>query len=234
MPGSGVTVARVIEIFSRGASHGPHCFLASPTRIKDLMSLISYNGGLVPVIHSGDRRVKLLAPTEKLIDPAKRWLREFLQIVRLVLPLQMEALDVSNELLGEILSYIIFAYANGGFILYEGYPEIRKCMMREAGYHVLMYLLSTMHTQCDGIVLANTPFEKMSRQFNVARATIRNVFNNLASDGHINIERGGHHVILSPHFIELCDHWIALELVWMHGLALAAWGNIHALHPSPQ
>lgn len=224
--GSGVTVAGVIEIFSRGAAHGEHCFLASPTRIKSIMSLICHFGGLSPVDHSGDRRVKLLAPTDRLIEPAKRWLREFLQIVHCVLPLPVESMDVPNELLGEILSYNICAYADAGFILYEEYPEIRQCMAREAGYRVLMHLLSVMRTNIDGVVSASTPFERMSEQFKVARGTIRNVFSHLSCEGYLDIERGGHHVILKPHFIALCDRWIALELTWMHGMALAAWRNI--------
>jgi hypothetical protein len=225
-PESGVTTKRIIDIFARGAAHGPHCALASPTRIKTMLAVIRYTQGIVPAVSATgqnmDGRYRPYLPTEKMIAPARDWYRAFLHAVNLVLPLPATALDAPECLLAEVMSYNVFAYTKTGFMLHENYPEISACMHRETGHQILMLLIAGMRTEQDGRVVTHAPIDQLAERLKVARGTLRNILNGFAKEALIDVARGGHYIVMSENFVALCNQWVALELTWMYGLTTQA------------
>jgi hypothetical protein len=221
-PETGATTQNIIELFARATAHDPDSQLASRTRIKTMLTIVRYTGG-VEVVPTSDCRHKPLVPTEKLIEPSRRWLQGFLRTVNLVLPLPPSALDVPFGLLAEVLSYNIIAYTEVGFMLHGRFPVIQRCMRKEAGYQILMFMIADMVTYPDGNGWTTAPIDQLASQLKLARGTVRNVLNDFAGENLIKIKRGGHHIHLSDRFVQLCNQWVALEFVWMYGLTRLAW-----------
>jgi hypothetical protein len=222
-PDSGVTVQRILELFARGAAHGSHCELASPTRIKAMIALLRYGQALIPGGQAGDMRCRPLVPTAKLIAPFRNWLSAFLQTVNIVLPLPEGALSAPEALLAEVMSYNVYAYIYSGFTLHESFTSVQNCMSREAGHTIFMALIAGLSSLEDGQVVSHTPIDELSLRLNISRGTVRNVLNDFKRDGHIQFDRGGHRVVISQAFKNICNQWVALELLWVYAFVTLAW-----------
>ncbi len=226
----GVTYSRVVQLFAAGQQAQVGA-LATPTRIKAMLSLAVLTGQLQRVPASGDRRVKLLVPTDKMIAPSLQWLRGVLQAIAPVLPLAdtPQRLAALPGFLGEVLSYQVLAYLHDQFTLHESFAGIQRIMRRENGYVTLMEIVRTMHPSGDQW-LAAAPSVSLAERFQSSRGTVRNIVQEAMQEGWLHTsDRGGHTLALSPAFASDCQRWVAYEMVWMAGLANAAAQRLSAL-----
>jgi hypothetical protein len=217
----GVTYTRIQELYARGSNAGG--VLASPTRVKAMLGFAEIAGQLRRV-ESPDRRVKLLEPTEKLIAPALHWLESYLDAVAKAVPLvkSPQELVAIPELLGELMTYIVHAYIHDRFGLSEEFPSVHFFLSRENGYMTLMEIIRTLRFE-EGEWRAQAPSVVLAKRFSIARSTVRSLLAKSEEQGWLTTHtRGGHKIILSDDFATLCYRWVALELVWMGGLANAA------------
>jgi hypothetical protein len=218
----GVTYTRVKEIFALGSRSG---VLATPTRIKAMFGLAKMAGQLRPAVAAAaDKRVRVLEPTEKFIQPAEVWLRGCLEAVARAAPLIQSPAELIAKpgFLGEVMSYNVHAYMHDGFILYEELPPIQLMMSRENGYLTLMEILRSMRL-VNGVWLARAPSVALAKRFAMARGTIRNLLAYGEHQGWLRaVSRGGHALTLSDEFANVCRRWVALEIVWTAGFANAA------------
>jgi len=95
-------------------------------------------------------------------------------------------------------------------------------MFRENGYLTLMEILRTMRF-ADGGYIAQAPSVQLAKKFSMSRSTVRRLLAECEELGWLSIsERGGHTLLLTDNFATQCRRWVALEIVWMAGLANAA------------
>lgn len=218
----GVTYTRVKEIFALGSRSG---VLATPTRIKAMFGLAKMAGQLRPAVPAAaDKRMRVLEPTGKFIEPAQVWLRGCLEAVARAAPLIQSPAELiaTPGFLGEVMSYNVYAYMHDGFILYEELPAIKLMMSRENGYLTLMEMLRSLRC-VDGVWQAHAPSVALARRFAMARGTIRNLLEYCEQQGWLRVAaRGGHALTLSEEFATVCRRWVALEIAWTAGFANAA------------
>ncbi|MFZ2450025.1 MAG: hypothetical protein WAW36_05855 [Methylovulum miyakonense] len=224
LDGPGVTYTRIQELYALGSNQG---ILASPTRVKAMLGLAVVAGQLRRV-ESSDRRVKLLEPTEKMIGPALHWLESYLDAVGRAVPLikSPQELAATPEILGELMTYIVYAYRHDRFGLSEAFPAIDYFLLRENGYVTLMEITRSMRFE-QGEWYAQAPSVILSKNFSMARGTVRNLLAYSEKQGWLtNCARGGHKITLSSDFATSCQRWVSLEMVWMGGLINAAAVNL--------
>jgi hypothetical protein len=225
---SGVTYTSLCELFAQNTAYGP---LASPTRIKLMISLGRIRGQLV-LLPSADQRLRVLQPTKKMIEPTAEWLRGFLEAAAMVkaLPPFPQDYEGRAHLLGAVMSYTVFAYQRSQFIMYEPCPEVREFTKRDNGYLVLMMMIERMQYPAapGGDIQTAVPTLEFAKRYAVSRGTVRNVLGFAEQQGWIKqTKRGGHEIIVSPAFAETCERWVALELEWMGEMASAAATSTH-------
>ncbi len=217
----GVTYTRLREIFAMGSTSG---VFATPTRIKAMLGLMQKAGQLRRAAAGADRRVRVLEPTEKLAEPMAIWLRAFLDAAAHAVPLArpVEGILAMPEFFAELFSYNALAYMHDRFVLYEAFPEIGFIMSRENGYITLREILRTLEL-VDGMWRAQAPYVELERRFYMARGTARNLVTEAERRGWLRAEKpGGQALVLEDAFVMRLQHWVALEMVWMAGLANAA------------
>jgi hypothetical protein len=126
------------------------------------------------------------------------------------------------DILGELMTYSVQSYIHDRFGLSEAFPTVHYFLLRENGYMTLMEIIRTLHF-VDGEWRAQAPSVILSKQFSMARSTVRNLLVHGEKQGWLTIRgRGGHQLILSEEFATLCYRWVLLELIWMAGLVNAA------------
>lgn len=216
-PASGVTYTRIKQLF---AVHD----LASPTRIKAMISLARARG-LLCMIPCDDKRLRVLAPTEKMITPAAIWLRSALDASAILKPLSSLAAQRDRELclVSAVLHYQVNAYTHSNFMLHENIPEARMLMSHEYGYLVLMSLLAEMQRDEAGNMVSTIPIGHFALRYAASRGAVRNLLHFAQAEGWLSLPaKGGHVVWLSAHFANTLERWAALEMEWISELARLA------------
>ena len=216
----GVTYTRIQELYALGYNAG---ILASPSRVKAMLNF-TVMAGLLRRVESRDKRIKLLEPTEKMLKPSLHWLERYLEAVGRAVPLlkSPQVLVATPEMLGELMTYHVHAYIYDRFGLSEAFPAVDYFLYRENGYMTLMEIIRTLRFE-EGEWRAQAPSVILSKKFSMARGTVRNLLASCEEQGLlISSARGGHKLILTDDFANLCYRWVSLEIVWMAGLANAA------------
>lgn len=217
-PESGATYSRVIELFGL-------LKIGSPTLVKALLALTRLRGQLRVETVSGSR-TKLLIPTDKLLNTLRIWDQAGLSAVEWIEPLPEPAaiLAAKPEMLYQIFSYAVDAYIHNHFFLSEDFPPVRAFMARNHGYLILMALIASAERRADGRTITSAPSADLARRLSLSRGTVRNMLNQAQQNGWvISISRGSYEIELSAEFAELCNDWMAMELVWKSGAARTAW-----------
>lgn len=113
-PGSGATYSRIIELFGL-------LKIGSPTLVKALLALARLRGQLRAETVNGSR-IKLLIPTNKLLNTLRIWHQAGLSAVEWIEPLPEPAavLAAKPDMLCQTFSYAVDAYVHNQFF----YPRI--------------------------------------------------------------------------------------------------------------
>ena len=213
-PSSGATYSRMVEMFGL-------LDVGSPTLIKAVIALARLRGH-VHYVATDDRRLKVLAPTDKLIDTLRVWFRANLNAIESIEPLPMasEAMASVPGVMEQTFTYSVQAYIHDRFILSEDFPPVRAFMQRTHGYLVLMALIQSKHLGGDGRWHASVPVGDMASRLMLSRGSVRNLLNMAKHGGGLTqAGKGGHDLLLSDDFSAMCDDWMSLEFAWMAGLA---------------
>jgi hypothetical protein len=242
-PAGGITLSAVTDLFAKGSLART---FAGSSRVKDMLTRAQRTGWLarLPVLEVGaqrdasasafcstlgekrrhDKRSKPNAPTPQMADVFRRWIWAFLTSAQPLLPLPhgLESLErINDSITYEVFSYRIASYIEDRFTITERHQPVQTFMMREHGYHVFLKLMQSAHREA-GEIIASAPTATLAQGLGIARATVRNMLAHAQEQGWLQAGRGGQRVVLDPAFYQAGRHWIALELLWMHGLASAA------------
>jgi hypothetical protein len=225
-PGSGLTAARLQAMFVETG-------LGSPGRAKALVALMSWGGYLEPAPASRDRRVRLLQPTQRMLEMhSARW-RAALRAIGLVSPEAAQG-DARFDEPGFLHAYTI-AYVNqfvGGFRLLDYGPELQLFSDRNAGFPIMFNILISAPPESgmpptDAI---NVSASALAQRFHVSRSHVAA----LLRDAHAArlIERSGTtdmQVRLLPRFIESFEKLFASLFLVQADCARYALGEIDAM-----
>lgn len=222
-PLSGITPGRVLEMFDRVSRRRIE---AGESQVKTILAHARSQGLLAPRAGPGDARFRPLEPTERLTRAMQQWVAGFLRPVEGVLPMPLpaDALSATPGLVGAVFSARVAAQDVDGFVLIDTHEAMRWMMSRDRGYRLFMHLVRALSFHADGCASVTLSAAELARRAQVARATVSRLLDDLRGYGWLEPEReaGGVIAMDAPH-VALALQWIALELVWMHGLAMVAW-----------
>jgi len=225
--GGGVTPGQLIELLTAG---GRQLASASVSRVKAILGHARAHGLLRPVPGAGDARRRPLEPTALLRDAMAVWVTGFLRGLPpyLPLPASPETMVALPGFVGELFTYRLAGFVEDHYILSEGVPELRWIMDREKGYHLFLSLVRPMQIETDGSATTQVVQSAMAAQARVSRGTVQNFLHGCQLQGWLQPGATVTEQRMSPAFTAAAMQWIALEFVWMHGLAVAAWHRLQA------
>ena len=224
-PLSGITPGRVHDFFERQARGRVD---AGASQIKAMLGHARVHGLLQERPGTGDARFRPLAPTPLLEGAMQRWVAGFLQAMDGCLPLPAASDDMAGVpgLVGEVFTYRLAALTHDRFVLTEGQDATAWLMSRDRGYRLFLHLVRLMQVQPDGSAVVSTGFNDLAALARVSRGTVRNLFLELHAQGWFSGGPASQQLVIDQAHVRLALHWVALELVWMHGLASAAWERL--------
>jgi hypothetical protein len=210
----------------------------SATQVKAIVAHARLNGLLAVAQSPADARVRLLEPTTLLESIFQRWLLGFLQAgdgeASLSLPVAPGVVAAQPGIAGEVFSYRSAALTEDGFILWQDDAQPLAWVLRhDHGYRVFLHMTEAMRPRADGGATVGLNATSLAARAGAARGTVRNLLADARAQGWFADEPSRHGLRLTPHSVRTTLAWIALELVWMHGLALSAW-HLRASGPPPQ
>jgi hypothetical protein len=233
-PASGVTASRLLAFFDERVAP---VLNTSAGQVKSMLAHARLSGFLQPQPGPADARLRPLQPSPLLRQVMSDWVAGFLRAMAdvpgLTLPVPPTELLATPGLVAEMFSYRLSAVGQDRFALYEGQPPLRWVLAHDGGYRVYLQLLSVARPQADGSALAPLSAAALARRAGVSRGTVRNLMADAAHQGWqaaIGAEGAGWHA--SADAVAVARHWVALELVWMHGLLLAAWTAQQGARPA--
>ncbi|WP_413991589.1 hypothetical protein ACMDCR_05695 [Labrys okinawensis] len=221
-PSSGVTVSDV-QAFCASLE------LAGHNRIGTLLNLLRQAGYLHQRKEAHDRRIKRLEVTHAAIATSKRLLTPPLIALSLLEEVsdaisQMEANDTLLAGISQFLSRYFLTHGS----LVDLIPDIRLFMSRNAGYEILLKLVSTDRP---GEVRADRTvhfhYGATADYFGVSRVHVRRLLEDAEAAGYVSLHApGGRAVEVHPSLAELVDRFVALQLALLlegvkHSLNLA-------------
>lgn len=224
-PLSGITPSRVQEFFQQQARGRVD---AGASQVKAMLGHARVHGLLQTVPGAGDARFRPLEPTPLLTGAMQQWVAGFLQAMEgsLPLPAAPGVIAAHPGLVGELFTYRLAALAQDRFVLTEGQDAVAWLMSRDRGYRLFLHLVCLMQVQPDGSALVSTGFGDLAARARISRNTVRNLFMDLQCQGWFSGGLASQQLQLDALHVSLALHWVALELVWMQGLACAAWQRL--------
>lgn len=222
---SGITPGRVLDFFERVVRGRVN---AGATQVKTMLSHAQVHGLLCPVSGSGDARLRRLEPTPLMQQAMARWVYGFAQAMWgcLHLPEAPQVMVQHPGLVGEIFAYRLAAMTQDGFALTEGQPTPQWLMAHDRGYRLFLHLVRAIQPQSDGGAVIALSVSELAAQAWISRGTVRKVLAGLQARDWLDADDDTQTLRLNRTQLSLWLNWIARELVWMHGLATAAWSRI--------
>lgn len=220
--GPGATAARLRAMFTTGD-------FAAAGWVKNGIRVFRHAGYLDERPFDGDHRAKRVVPSVRMIAIAQEALTPMLHALECVVPLPLPAVQLTHVagFIGGAASHTIVPYLTDGFTPLEAFPEIRVLLLHDFGFLVLCQLIRAMQPLPGGTFVAEVPSLGLSRRFGMSRAQVRNLLGIACSGGQAEaIGRGGHEIMLSAQFVDLCERWVAHDLACWSRVTFAAWRDL--------
>jgi len=216
--GMGATAANLREMLTSGG-------FASDDWVKNAVRVFERAGYFQREPASADRRAKRVSPSATMMRIAENAVAPKLQVVGMLSPLPLPAEEMARYpgFVAAMATHTIVPYLTDGFTELEGFPEIRELVRRDYGYVVFCVIVASMRRQADGSAIAEVPSLPLARRFGMSRNQSRAILEACRANGLVTaIGRGGHEVVLSPEFADLCRRHVAYDIACWHRLARAA------------
>lgn len=181
--------------------------LASPRRIADLVSRLIKTGYLEQHVSPQDRRIRILAPTAKMIEQDQDWLISHYLPLQVLFPDPGYAPIMQRDRAFQVAQRTVSAslFAQGGALMAR-HPLIFHFMRREAGIMILIKLIE----QAGAGDTQEVSYSDIGASFGVSRTQVRKLMQEAEAEGLVEVtRRGGHFVRLTPKLIEAFDFFIA-------------------------
>ena len=218
-PNGGASMARVQE---RVGASG----YGSASWVKLAIRTFHRSGLIEPMPPAADRRLRRFRPSAHLLELGQKALGRVLENVARVRSLPLPAGELARfpGVVENIARVTVDTYQRDGFTNLEILPEITAFLQRDFGHLILSQLVHAMREDQRLGPVSEVPIGDLSERFGISRAHIRNVLQMAEAKGWLSRQsRGGHLICLSPRFAQLCRSWVAIDLAWMHYLAVSAY-----------
>jgi len=182
--------------------------LASPRRIADLVSRLVKTGYIEQRISPRDRRVRILAPTPKMLAQDQDWLISHYKPLQVLFPnpgyAPIMQRDPAFQLAQRMVAASLFAQAGK---LMARHPLIFRFMRREGG---IMILIKLIELAGPGDTTREVSYSDIGTRFGVSRTHVRKLMQEAEKAGLVEVtRRGGHFVRLMPKLVQAFDLFIA-------------------------
>jgi hypothetical protein len=209
--------------------------LSSPRRVEALVARLVHSGFLEMVPSRLDRRVRILTPTERMIDHDLDWLAAHYLPLHVLFPdagyAPMVQRDRTFQLAQRLASIDFFGH--GAHILASN-PGVMLFMSRDAGMLILIKLIQMTHAATNKS-RSSLSYTNIGALFGVSRTHVREILLQAERAGFVQLSgRGGQLVQLTPAVMQVFDHFIAdslsgLDLMFQIALKAMA-GNKTSTH----
>lgn len=229
-PLSGITPGRILAFFQQ---HGRGPLEGGASQVKAMLAHARLNGLLRPLAGAGDARYRPLEPTPLLQEIMQQWLAGFLLACEgdpdLLLPAPVECIVGEPGLVGEVFSHRLAAVSEDRYTLLESFGHALDWVLRhDHGYRVFLTMTAGMRWLPDTTVQVPFSTSELATRAGVSRGTVRNLLADAAAQGWFAASAPARGWQLSADAAHATLRWIAMELVWMHGLACAAFADCRA------
>jgi hypothetical protein len=214
-PASGASVTRIQELVAQGR-------FGSQSWVKLAVRSFHAAGLLDRVPSPDDRRRRLYAPSDRLIELGRSAMARMLRAVVAVHPLTTgpETLAARRDAVQRFASMTVDIFVHRRFTILDLHPEAASLLGRDFGHLVLMALIGTMRPLTDGGVGAQAPSAELAGRYAMSRTQARTILSDMQAKGWVRLEApGGRDVTLSPAFAESCRMWVAGDLAFFALLA---------------
>jgi hypothetical protein len=195
--------------------------LCSPGRATAMLSLMRFAGYVAPAQHPLDRRIRLLAPTDRLIEDHRRRLAVQLTALAPLMPEGAAGLAHLDELDFVAEMAVCFGEAfRAGFRLLGASPELSELADRNAGIIILMSLLLAAGAD-DGIpptqpVAISISISALAKRHGVSRPHIQKFLRDAAASGFIAIDPAEpQRVTVLPRLADAMQSFVANVLLFV-------------------
>jgi DNA-binding MarR family transcriptional regulator len=187
--------------------------LASPRRVADLVSRLIKTGYLEQVCLPHDRRVRILTPTEKMIEQDQDWLVSHYVPLQVLLPDPGYARIMQRDPTFQQMQRLVAAsrFPLAAQVMARN-PTMMQFMVREGGIMIIIKLLQL--ASLDGDAKREISYSDIGPRFGVSRTQVRKLLQLAEKDGLVQLTRGkGYFVRLTPKLLEAFDRFIADTMV---------------------
>jgi hypothetical protein len=187
--------------------------LSSPRRVEALVARLVHSGFLEMVPSRQDRRVRILTPTQRMIDHDLDWLAAHYLPLHILFPdagfAPMVHRDRAFQLAQRLASIDFFGH--GAHVLASN-PGVMLFMSRDAGMLILIKLIQMTHAATNES-RTGLSYTNIGALFGVSRTHVREILLEAECAGFVQLSsRGGQLVQLTPAVIQVFDHFIADSL----------------------
>ncbi len=193
--------------------------LCSPGRATAMLSLMRFAGYVAPAQHPLDRRIRLLAPTDRLIEDHRRRMAAQLTALAALMPEGEAGLAHLGEpyFVAEMAVYFGEAF-RAGFRLLDAAPELAELADRNAGIIILMSLL--LAADADDTMPPTRPvtisISALAKRHGVSRPHIQKFLRDAAVSGFIAIDPAEPQcVTVLPRFADAMQNFVANVLLFV-------------------
>jgi hypothetical protein len=183
--------------------------LASPRRIVDLVSRLIATGYLAQRVAPQDRRIRILAPTPRMVAQDQDWLVSHYIPLQVLFPdpgyAPIMRRDPAFQLTHRLVAASLFPFACR---LMERNPLIVRFQRREAGSMILIKLMQLAGPSPEAA--REVSYSDIGPRFGVSRTQVRKLMREAEQDDLVQVaRRGSHFVRLTPRLMQAFDHFIA-------------------------
>jgi hypothetical protein len=187
--------------------------VSSPRRVETLVARLVDSDFVEMVASKQDRRVRILTPTERMIDHDLDWLAAHYLPLHILFPdagyAPMVQRDRAFQLAQRLASIDFFGH--GAHILASN-PGVMLFMSRDAGMLILIKLIQMTHAATNES-RTGLSYTNIGALFGVSRTHVREILLEAERAGFVQLSgRGGQLVQLTPAVIQVFDHFIADSL----------------------
>jgi DNA-binding MarR family transcriptional regulator len=183
--------------------------LASPRRIADLVSRLVKTGYLEQRPLARDRRIRILTPTETMIEQDRDWLVSHYAPLQVLYPdpgyVPIMRRDRKFQQKHRLVAASLFPFAAQ---LLARNPTMVQFMVREAGMMIVIKLLQLGGPDVGAAL--EISYADVGARFGVSRTQVRNLLEEAEQGGLVRLSRGkAQSVQLLPPLVEAFDRFIA-------------------------
>lgn len=187
--------------------------VSSPGRATAMLGLMRFAGYLTPAPGRGDRRQRLLVPTQRLVTlQRRRWTRH-LEALSIIMPEGQAGLDHLGEpafeanYLRHLVGEVIAGFRFGHYV-----PELDPYFERSAALLIFIQLVELVDAQGGE---AATSISTLASQSSVARAQVRKILDQAATGGFVERARGSREpIVVRPSLIEGVNRFFAASFLY--------------------